>query len=91
MGFIPDLGVKRKDNKESASVSRSQSVQEKKKGTGGKGRNKQKKDSSTKKIASYSLEKSLIKELKNLSEEHNIFYSRFVSDAIKNWIKEHDY
>lgn len=44
-----------------------------------------------KKIVSYNLEKGLIKSLKRVADEHNIYYSTFVSDAIHYWLKEHDY
>lgn len=88
--FIPDLGpVKTKESSVSTEYSSPKEEEE-----------YQPRDNKTeaknppqpeKKIASYNLETCLIERLKAISDEHGIYYSQFVSDAISKWIEEHDY
>lgn len=99
--FIPDLGVsaKEKETEEQSSSQSNLSATERKRVTND---NIHKLFSSTspkpdkekqpeKKIASYYLEKDLISHLKQLADDYGIYYSRFVSDAIKHWLEEHNY
>lgn len=75
MGFIPDLGVsKSKDSEKSgypSSIGNTQSSDAKK---------------TKKQIVSYSLEESLIKKIKTIADQKEMYYSSLVSRAIKSWI-----
>lgn len=77
MGFIPDLGVsKSKDSKKSgysSSIGKTQTSDTKK---------------SKKQIVSYSLEENLIKKVKTIADQKEMYYSSLVSRAIKSWIAE---
>lgn len=88
LGFIPDLGVETKKSDHSVSLSKSE---KKSVDSAVNPTDNTTKENSEKKIASYSLDKNLVAKLKRIAEEHNIYYSKFVSDAIQHWIKKHEY
>lgn len=76
LSFIPDLGVSTsEENKASVSVSDQPEHTD---------------DKSKKKVVSYYLEEKLIKELKTYAEEHSIYYSTLVSEAIKEWLQNNN-
>ncbi|MDZ7714996.1 MAG: hypothetical protein U5J95_02170 [Balneolaceae bacterium] len=99
--FIPDLGVstKGKDTEKDSSSHSNFSENHRKKVTNDNihklfrsASPKPSNDKKTeKKIASYYLEEDLINCLKQLADNYSIYYSQFVSDAIKHWIEEHNY
>ena len=97
--FIPDLGISPSNEEKSISTEASffsENEKEKPKSNihklfsapSAKSPEPKKKE---KKIASYYIEENLIKRLKKLADDHGIYYSTFVSDAIEYWINEHDY
>lgn len=88
MGFIPERGVQEKKSGQSLPLSKSEKKSAKSEADE---TDNSTKENSEKKIASYSLDKNLVVKLKRIAEEHNIYYSKFVSDAIQHWIKKHDY
>lgn len=86
MGFIPDLGVsKSKEKAKESSLVYERERQNEKIQNG----NKEKKEKK-KKIVSYNLEVDLISKIKSIAEQKEMYYSSFVSMALKSWIAENN-
>ena len=86
MGFIPDLGVSKKETSNGASKSSA-------KADTGESNEREKKASakqkqSKKKIVSYNLEVDLIDRVKDIANEKDMYYSSLVSLALKRWVME---
>lgn len=94
--FIPDLGMGKKEEKAVKAVDHSMSmkdssVKNSKVYSPDLSQKQTEKSKPEKQITSYNLEVALVERLKEIADEHGIYYSRFVSDAIKKWIDIHDY
>lgn len=87
--FIPDLGMGKKEEKAVKSVDHS--VKNSNIYSPDLSEKQPEKTKTKKKITSYNLEVVLIERLKEIADEHGIYYSQFVSDAIEKWIDNHDY
>lgn len=83
MGFIPDLGVGKKE---------SESKKKEKKNTSSRPKNsssaRKDEQSTEKKIVSYNLEVGLINQIKEQAKQKNMYYSSLVSRALKYWLTE---
>ncbi len=88
LAFIPD---RRKSQKKRSSMQNSTRISHEKKRNGtrrinGESKNKGK---SEKKIASYSLEVSLLHRIRKVAHEQDRYYSSIVSEALEKFIQQH--
>lgn len=92
MGFIPDLGVD-DSKKETTTTTSGSSVKERKKEelhTQSDKKSTRKEKKNKKKVVSYNLEVELIDKIKSIANQKDIYYSTFVSMALKSWISRHN-
>ena len=86
MGFIPDLGVSKKETNNGTAKSTAKADIRESKESENKASAKQEK--SKKKIVSYNLEVDLINRVKDIANEKDMYYSSLVSLALKRWVME---
>lgn len=86
MGFIPDLGVSESSQKKKSATATSKSQSSP--STTSNATNRYKGKEKEKKIVSYNLEIGLIKKVKSIAQQKNMYYSSLVSKALKRWIAE---
>lgn len=85
LSFIRDLGVSKKEgSKEDTAVSESAGRTSR---AYSKSERNDSEDKTKKKIVSYYLEERLISDLKEAAEEHGMYYSALVSQAIREWLE----
>lgn len=86
MGFIPDLGVA--DSQEKNTTRSVSPVKEKQKSEVQD--QPDKKQEKKKKVVSYNLEVELIDKINSIASEKEMYYSSFVSMALKSWLARHN-
>lgn len=82
MGFIPDLGVSQSPKEKPAAEKKVTNSSKESSGSS------QKKKTEEKKVVSYSLEASLIDDIKATATDREMYYSTLVSKVLKKWLAE---
>lgn len=88
MGFIPDLGVSASKQETAKPAQENIGVNEQFEKDAENSQKRNNNQPPEKKIVSYNLEVDLVKQVKSIARQKDMYYSSLVNMVLKNWIAE---